>query len=103
MVTEFSDAAFALKVGETSGAVKSDYGYHIIKVTDRKEAKEYTLEEKKEEIKKTLTSQKVSEMSSTWLQDLTTNATITNTLTDEPEASASPAASAEATEAPAAE
>lgn len=107
MVPEFSDAAFAMKVGETSGAVKSDYGYHIIKVTDRKEAKEYTLEEKKAEIEKTLKSQKVSEMSTTWLQDLTTNAKITNTLTDDPEASASPEASAEAspaaTEAPAAE
>lgn len=107
MVAEFSDAAFKLKVGETSGAVKSDYGYHIIKVTDRKEAKEYTLEEKKEEIKKTLTSQKVSEMSSTWLSDLTTNAKITNSLTDakKDEASASPEASskADATEAPAGE
>ncbi|WNS45707.1 peptidylprolyl isomerase [Paenibacillus sp. MMS20-IR301] len=104
MVAEFSDAAFKLKIGETSGAVKTDYGYHIIKVTDRKEAHEYTLEEKKEEIKKTLTSQKVSEKSSTWLADLTKNATITNTLTDDPEASATPAASEEpaatATEAP---
>ena len=108
MVAEFSDAAFNLKVGETSGAVKTDYGYHIIKVTDRKEAHEYTLAEKKEEIKKTLTAQKVSEMSSTWLADLTKNAKITNTLTDVPDASATPAESAApdaaaATEAPATE
>ncbi|ETT63358.1 MULTISPECIES: peptidylprolyl isomerase [Paenibacillus] len=106
MVAEFSDAAFKLKVGETSGAVKSDYGYHIIKVTDRKEAKEYTLAEKKDEIKKTLMSQKVSEMSATWLADLNKNAKITNTLTDKPDASATPAASeapAAATEAPATE
>ncbi|MNN44554.1 Foldase protein PrsA 3 precursor [compost metagenome] len=83
--------------------MKTEYGYHIIKVTDRKEAKEYTLEEKKDEIKKTLISQKVSEMSSTWLQDLTAKAKITNSLTDKPEASASPEASADAaaTEAPA--
>ncbi|WP_405112021.1 peptidylprolyl isomerase [Paenibacillus sp. FSL K6-1217] len=104
MVAEFSDAAFKLKVGETSGAVKSEYGYHIIKVTDHKDAKEYTLAEKKEEIKKTLMSQKVSEMSATWLADLNKNAKITNTLTDKPDASATPAASeapAAATEAPA--
>ncbi|WP_340023130.1 peptidylprolyl isomerase [Paenibacillus sp. FSL K6-1096] len=101
MVPEFSDAAFKLKVGETSGAVKSDYGYHVIKVTDRKEAHEYTLAEKKDEIKKTLTAQKVQQMSSGWLADLTKNAKITNTLTDKPDASTPPAES-EAPEASAA-
>ncbi|MFC3748810.1 peptidylprolyl isomerase [Paenibacillus sp. GCM10012306] len=96
MVPEFSDVAFKLKVGETSGAVKSQYGYHIIKVTDRKEAKKYTLDEKKDEIRKTLTSQKISELSSTWLKDITEKAKITNTLTD-----AKKDATPEATEAPA--
>ncbi|KWX73997.1 peptidylprolyl isomerase [Paenibacillus jilunlii] len=110
MVAEFSNAAFKLKVGETSGPVKTDYGYHVIKVTDRKDAHNYTLAEKKEEITKTLKAKKVSEMSSTWLQELNAGAKITNTLTDKPEVSPSADASAapdankapDASEAPAA-
>ncbi len=40
MIAEFQDAAFALNVGETSGLVKTEVGYHIIRVEDRKDTYE---------------------------------------------------------------
>ncbi len=51
MVPEFSEAAFAMKVGDISDIVETQFGYHIIKVTDRKEAATQTLDEVKDELK----------------------------------------------------
>ena len=36
MVKEFEDAAFNTAVGETVGPVKTQFGYHLIRVTDRR-------------------------------------------------------------------
>lgn len=59
MVTEFNDAAYALELKTVSEPVKSDFGYHIIEVKDKREVEGYgTLEEKKEEIREQLKAQK---------------------------------------------
>ncbi|NLY67533.1 MAG: foldase [Tissierellia bacterium] len=68
MVKEFEDAAFSLDIGEVSEPVKSEYGFHIIKVEDRKEAKEANYEESKEEIREKIFEQKYPEAYNNWIQ-----------------------------------
>jgi peptidyl-prolyl cis-trans isomerase C len=61
-VPEFSEALVKLKKGEmTQVPVKSQFGYHIIRLEDTREAKFPTLEEVKPQIVARLTQQKVIE------------------------------------------
>jgi peptidyl-prolyl cis-trans isomerase D len=50
MMPEFDEAAFKLQPGEVSDLVKTQYGYHIIKVTDKKPASTRSLDEVRPQI-----------------------------------------------------
>lgn len=59
MVPEFADAAFKMKKGETSAPVKTAFGWHIIKLEDRRAVKPPSFEESKEALKNELTNKAV--------------------------------------------
>jgi peptidyl-prolyl cis-trans isomerase C len=61
MVAEFSKAAFALKVGEISAPIKTDFGWHVIKLEDRKLGAVQPFDQVKSAIRNVLLRKKVQE------------------------------------------
>jgi peptidyl-prolyl cis-trans isomerase C len=63
MVEAFSDAAFALEVGEyTKEPVETQFGWHIIKLDDRREIEPNSFEDMEEELRQTLARAEVEEL-----------------------------------------
>lgn len=59
MVQPFEEAAFALAVGDVSDIVETRFGYHLIKVEEKKPASQQTLDEVKDNLKEQLEQQKI--------------------------------------------
>lgn len=76
MVPAFEKAAFALKEGQLSSIVKSDFGYHIIKLTGKRAAGTRPLDEVKEQIKGAIMPQKQQQVFMQLKEDLKKGAKI---------------------------
>ncbi|MCW5751452.1 MAG: peptidylprolyl isomerase [Alphaproteobacteria bacterium] len=63
MVPEFSEAAFALKAGSyTEKPVKTQFGWHVIKVEERRTAPPPAIEEMRDDIRRELAQEMIGEM-----------------------------------------
>ncbi|WP_180955613.1 peptidylprolyl isomerase [Bacillus sp. V33-4] len=83
MVPEFEEAAFSLDVDAISEPVKTEHGFHLIQVLDKKAAKEASLEDHKEEIRDLLYDQKFQTEYPTWLEERKKEYKIENYLDDD--------------------
>lgn len=67
-VKEFEEAAYKLDAGQVSDPVKTTYGYHIIKVTDKKELKPF--DEVKDKIRKDIEQHRLQDTTGKWKQQV---------------------------------
>ena len=80
MVPEFEEAVFNLKPGQVSDIVKTEYGYHIIKVEEVLPGKTLTLKDVKNRIHQILTMQMQKQVYDVWMNELKNSAFIEVTL-----------------------
>lgn len=70
MFPPFSERAFNLKVGEVSEIFKTQHGFHVLKVTDKKPGVSRSFESEKEDIRNTLREKKSAQATRTYVETL---------------------------------
>ncbi|MCP4609395.1 MAG: hypothetical protein GY845_11845 [Planctomycetes bacterium] len=90
MVPPFEKVAFAMETGKISDLVETRFGYHIIKVTDRKEAGTTSFEQAKAGLIQQLAQKKQAEMTQKYIDSLKAAANIVYPPGKEPTSSAPP-------------
>jgi peptidyl-prolyl cis-trans isomerase C len=76
MVAPFEEVAFTLEQDTISDIIETQFGYHIIKVTDKKSQRKVPFEEAEENLRQELLQQKSSNEVNKWISTLRTNANI---------------------------
>jgi len=76
MVPEFANAAFEQKIDEIGDPVKTQFGWHVIKVTDKKDAGTVPFDEVKDQISAYLKSTGQREAAQKVMQELKDNAKV---------------------------
>ncbi len=76
MVKPFEDAAFGMKPNEVSGIVETQFGYHLIKVYDKKPAKILAYGEIKDLLAKRIRQEKTQQEAAKYIAELKKNAKI---------------------------
>ena len=84
MVKPFEEMAFSLKPGEVSDIVETQFGYHIIKVVDKKAAGATPFKDAKSQIEQRLKREKVQKEVSSYVAKLKEEATVERFLKEAP-------------------